>query len=135
MHIYIYTGHICTGDSGLNMETLNLQLFDENTLVIDPPVELNNDPIPELPTPTSPLDKLEQTLATIFPDNQEETKVSKARKILGEIADTLPDEKLESLVTDFEYLADSWLDVFEKRVFGGKTLKEVIGTSANENTK
>ncbi len=117
------------------METANLQLFDENTLVIDPPAELKNEPIPEPSVPTNPLDQLEKTLAAIFPDNQEETKVSKARKILGEAADTLPDEKLESLVTDFEYLADSWLDVFEKRVFGGKTLKEVIGTSANENTK
>ncbi len=117
------------------METLSLQLFDENTLVIDPPMELNNEPVPVPTPPTSPLDQLEKTLATIFPDNQEETKVSKARKILGETADTLHDEKLESLVTDFEYLADTWLDVFEKRVFGGKTLKEVIGTSANENTK
>lgn len=119
------------------MENLNLQLFDENNLVTNPPLEQNSlDVVPEPSIlPTNPLSDLEKTLTSIFPDNQEDTKVSKARKILGEIADSLPDENIENLVTDFEYLADTWLDVFEKRVFAGKTLKEVMGTSTNGNTK
>ncbi len=118
------------------METISLQLFDENNLVIEPPKELNSsEPIPENPTPANPLNQLEKTLSAIFPDNQEESKVNKARKILGEVAGSLPDEKIETIVTDFEYLVDSWLDVFEKRVFGGQTLKEIMGTSAYGNTK
>lgn len=119
------------------METISLQLFDENNLVIEPPMELSSiEPLSENSTQTTnPLDQLEKTLSTIFPDNQEESKVNKARKILGETAESLPDEKIESIVTDFEYLVDSWLDVFEKRVFGGKTLKNILGTSAYGNTK
>ena len=119
------------------METLNLQLFDQNNLVINPTGESNNhECVSENPTPiVNPLNQLEKTLSTIFPDNKEESKVNKARKILGETAVSLTDEKIENIVTDFEYLIDTWMDLFEKNVFGGQTLKEIMGTSANGNTK
>lgn len=119
------------------MEPINLQLFDENNFVIEPQKESNNTKsLSENLTPAvNPLNQLEKTLSTIFPDNKEESKVNKARKILGETADCLTDEKIENIVTDFEYLIDTWMDLFEKKVFGGKTLKEIVGTSAYGNTK
>ncbi|OGE19180.1 hypothetical protein A3J19_01210 [Candidatus Daviesbacteria bacterium RIFCSPLOWO2_02_FULL_41_8] len=119
------------------MENLNLQLFGENSLEINPPEELNNtESLPKSPVPTpDPIKEFENVIATIFPTNQEENKLHKARGILGESARDYTDEELNYLVTDFEYLVDTWLDLFEKRVFQGKTLKELVGESANGNTK
>ena len=38
-----------------------------------------------------------------------------------------PTEKLvETIVTEFQFLIDTWLDEYEKDVFKGLTLKEVI---------
>ncbi len=119
------------------METINQQFFDENILVSEPPVELNNNEavIEVYDAPMNPLNQLEHTIATIFPTNQEENKIIKARGVLGETARDFTDEQLGYLVTDFEYLVDSWLDLFEKRVFAGKTLRELLGESANGNAK
>lgn len=69
---------------------------------------------------------LESTLNSIFPEKQQETKVTKARGILGEISVSYTDEGLEKLVTDFEFLADTWLDLFERQIFEGKTLKQLL---------
>lgn len=84
---------------------------------------------------TNPLNQLEQTLAAIFPTNQEENKINKIRGILGQSARDFTDEQLGYLVTDFEYLVDTWLDLFEKKLFQGKTLRELLGESVNGNTK
>lgn len=69
---------------------------------------------------------LESTLNTIFPGKQQETKLTRAKKILGDLSSSYSDERLENLVTDFQFLADSWLDLFEKGIFEGKTLKELL---------
>ncbi len=119
------------------MENLNLRLFNQNSLVTESPKELNShEVISEVnESPANPLNQLEQTLATIFPTDREENRVSKARGILGESARDFTDEQLGYLVTDFEYLVDTWLDLFEKKMLEGKTLKEVIGESVHGNTK
>ncbi|MDO8657608.1 MAG: hypothetical protein Q7K55_02610 [Candidatus Levybacteria bacterium] len=120
------------------MENLNLQLFGENDLVNDPQEELKTPKfLPQEPTPSTPnpIKEFENVIATIFPTSQEENKLHKARGILGESARDYTDEDLNYLVTDFEYLVDTWLDLFEKRLFLGKTLKELVGESANGNTK
>lgn len=119
------------------METINLQLFDQNNLAFDPTKESNNKEavIEANKAPINPLNQLEHTLATIFPTNQEENKIIKARGILGELSRDFTDEQLGYLVTDFEYLVDTWLDLFERKMFEGKTLRELTGESANGNTK
>lgn len=115
------------------METINLQLFEQNTHVPENSVRVK-EVLPEK-QPQTPLKSLEQTLSSIFPDNQEENKVNKARKILGETVISYSDEQLAGVVTDFEYLIDCWLDLFEKQTFEGKTLRELLGTSVYEHTK
>ena len=70
---------------------------------------------------------VENALNSIFPKSIEETKATRTRRLLGQIAEDLSDEQLESLHTKFQYLIDSWLDLFEQQVFQGKTLKEVLG--------
>ena len=53
-------------------------------------------------------------------------KLEKAREILGELAAELSDEELKTIVTEVQFLADSWLDEFERGIFAGKTLNELL---------
>ncbi len=45
---------------------------------------------------------------------------------MGESASSLTDEKVYDLVVEMQYLVDTWLEEYEKDVFDGKTLKELI---------
>jgi hypothetical protein len=38
----------------------------------------------------------------------------------------LSDEQVEVIAGQFQFLIDSWLDEFEKEIFDGLTLKEII---------
>lgn len=110
------------------METLNLSLYP--TLEINPKIISVQKQIPETVEsnnlPTNPLSSLENALSTILPKEIEETNIIRARRILGETANEMSDEQIECLVTEFQFLINSWLDEFEKEVFSGKTLKEIL---------
>lgn len=67
---------------------------------------------------------LESALKSIFPSNQEESKLLSARKTLGNIAMDLSDDELESYLTEFQYLINCWLDSYEKELFDNKTLNQ-----------
>lgn len=69
---------------------------------------------------------LETTLNSLFPTEQEENKVAKARKHLGETAKNLSDPQVENIISEFQFLIDSWMDEYEKEVFNGLTLKEIL---------
>ncbi|OGK13808.1 hypothetical protein A3H80_01230 [Candidatus Roizmanbacteria bacterium RIFCSPLOWO2_02_FULL_37_19] len=75
---------------------------------------------------SNPQQVLENTLKSIFPTSQEENKLHRARSILGETVQDLPDSILESFITELEYLAVSWLDDYEQTVFEGFTLDELL---------
>ncbi len=68
----------------------------------------------------------EYALNNIFPDNKEESKLQKARKILGETAKGQSDNEIQVFVTELQCLIDSWFDYFEKEVFEGVTLKQLL---------
>jgi len=104
------------------METLNLLHYPSietttTALISGPQVQLKN------------------ALSAIFPQPTEENQIISARRKLGETAKTLTDEQIECMVTDFQYLIDTWLDEFECEVFGGKTLKKLLGDKEYANTK
>ncbi|MDD2251273.1 MAG: hypothetical protein PHE92_09300 [Candidatus Cloacimonetes bacterium] len=65
-------------------------------------------------------------LDSIFPTRQEETRIAKARRILEEIGSDLSDEELEIYLIKFEFLLDTWIDNFEKDIFEGKTLNQLL---------
>lgn len=104
------------------MQNTELQLFD--------PRELNPTVIKQNESSVSPLynpqKSLEESLNSILPNHQEETKIQKARRILGEVATEATDEKLEIFLTEAQYLLDTWLDTFERDIFDGLTLKQVL---------
>ncbi len=81
------------------------------------------------PNSFNPQQSIETAINNIFPLASEENKTIKLRKALGETAKSLPDEQIETIGTEFQFLIDSWMDDFEKEVFSGQTLKEVLHDS------
>lgn len=63
-------------------------------------------------------------LNTMFPEQSHEDKaLQKAKEILGEGYST---EDVKSLIASFEYLIGAWLEDYERKVFGNKTVKEIL---------
>lgn len=69
---------------------------------------------------------IQDALRQIFPEQHEETRIQKARTIMGEAIKDLTDEELDKYLIEFQYLIDSWLDEYEQQVFGGITLQQVL---------
>ncbi len=74
----------------------------------------------------NPQKTLENVLANIFPKPQEENRLIRARVILGEDVKDVLDENLQIFTTELQYLISSWFDQYEKKVFGGATLREIL---------
>lgn len=107
------------------MVNTELQLFD--------PREISNVHITNAslehkpPQPTyNPQKSIEEGLNALFPTHKEETKLQKARRVLGEVSSEVTDAQLEVFLTEVQFLLDSWLDGFEKELFDGLTLKQIL---------
>ena len=74
----------------------------------------------------NPHTSIENALNAIFPEKIEENRITRTRRLLSETAKTLSDEQIECINAEFQFLIDTWLDEFEKEVFTGRTLKEVL---------
>jgi len=57
----------------------------------------------------------------------EDTDIEEAREILGDTAKQLTDEQLKDICVEIQFLVESWLDEYERSVFNGKTLRELLG--------
>lgn len=78
---------------------------------------------PEFPEPNN----LKQSLDSLFPEQQYADKaIQKAKEILGEVAKTFTEEQLRDIVSEVQFLTTTWLDDFERGVFDGKTLNELL---------
>lgn len=53
--------------------------------------------------------------------------VKETREVLGDTANDLSDSQVYDLSCEIQFLVDSWLEEFEKNIFEGKTLDELIG--------
>lgn len=69
---------------------------------------------------------LKKSLDDLFPEQQYEKSVQKAKEILGPLANNLCASELRDVIAETEYLVGSWLDVFEREIFAGKTLNELL---------
>lgn len=54
--------------------------------------------------------------------------IQESRKLLGRLGETMSDREIEELTFLYESLASSWLDDYEKTVFQGKTIKQLLTT-------
>lgn len=57
----------------------------------------------------------------------EEIDLAKARSILGNIARKMSDDELKDACVEMQYLIETWLDEYERSIFDGKTLRELLG--------
>ncbi len=67
---------------------------------------------------------LDKKLNEMLPEENKESKIiQSAKEILG---DNYTTEEIKEITASFEYLTSNWLEEYEKKVFGGKTLKEIL---------
>ncbi len=75
---------------------------------------------------TGYIDNPLSTLENLFPSQTINSQVEKNRKKLGNLNEVLSDEQLQTMTSDFQFLIDAWLDQFEKDIFGGLTLQNLL---------
>ncbi len=108
------------------MQTTELPLFSAiKTPILIPQQKEITPPQTTVYTP-DPHTVITNALGSIFSTPAEEGKVTKTRRILGETAKTFSDEHIETIITQFQFPIDTWMDEYERDVFSGLTLKEVI---------
>lgn len=59
-------------------------------------------------------------------DHAEERHIEQARRIMGEAVSELTDHELETYLTKFQYLLDTWFDEFERGLFDNRTLQQLL---------
>ena len=63
----------------------------------------------------------------LFPEQERYDKdIKLAKQALRDLAWELSPEQLKDIVTEVQFLCESWLDDFERTVFDGLTLKEML---------
>jgi hypothetical protein len=109
----------------MNTPELALREIPKQTLKFDIPA-LPDDTSQSQVSATKSYNSIEHAISAIFPTPAVEKKLTKTRSLLGEASHSLSNEQVECLISEFQFLVDTWLDEFEQDVFGGKTLKEVL---------
>ncbi|HYM65160.1 MAG TPA: hypothetical protein VES68_01600 [Candidatus Sulfotelmatobacter sp.] len=70
---------------------------------------------------------LRQSLDELFPEQKiEEKKLQEAKKILGTLSYELTPAQLNEAIIEIEFLSESWLNDFERSIFNGLTLQELL---------
>lgn len=118
------------------MNTDNLPLFSipsNNSKTVTPQIteEKIVAPLAEVlkttPISTHPSQSLTKSLDDLFPEQAHEEKAMKrAKEVLGSVGETLIDEQLRDIVSEVQFLVTTWLDDFEKSIFKGLTLRELL---------
>ncbi len=111
------------------METVQ-QSFITEEQVVTPTIEIlenikpvNNEPLTIKNIPKT----VTQSFDELFPEQQHDEKnLQKAKEILGEEATQFTNAQLKDIVSEVQYLVESWLDDFEREIFEGLTLKELL---------
>lgn len=112
------------------MQTAEQQLLIREEQHITPAVGVLNEIIsapPEHLQPTEVSQSVSDVLEKLFPEQEyEEKTIQMAKEILGDIAKEYSPEELKCAIIEMQYLIDTWLDDFEKKIFNGMTLKELL---------
>ncbi len=81
----------------------------------------------QIPTLTlANFNELNRTLSPFVSQANKESQLEKSRRILGEVASDIPDDDLQIFLTEIQYLINSWFDHYEKQVFNGQTLRQIL---------
>lgn len=75
------------------------------------------------------LQSLNSLLTTLYPENRPEDKeILTVKKILGEKGSAMSYEEIKDLIAKVQYLIDSMLNQFERKLYKGKTLQELLSS-------
>lgn len=109
------------------MNNLDLPLFSllESTSSLTHRPQETRQIEPQTPL-SNPLTPIENAINSIFPQQTEENKIIRTRTLLGKVGKTLPDEQIECINTEYQFMIDTWLDEYEKALFNGTTLQEIL---------
>lgn len=107
------------------MTEQQLLILEEHNLtplkkVLD--ASLSSHPNPQKNTPS-----IKESLDTLFPEQQhEEKQIKKAKEILGTLSEEFTEVQLRDAITEIQFLTEYWLDDFERQIFHGVTLQELL---------
>jgi len=66
-------------------------------------------------------------ITDLFPEQKfEDKEVKKIRELLGDVAINMTSEEIKTFTAEVRYLCDSLLDSFERNLFQGMTLQELL---------
>lgn len=109
------------------MEALAVQQYRTDTNIS---TQVSSIPATQNPLPHHPHTVLQNAFNEAFTSNLElDNNIGRIRRILGVTAITLSDEQIESIISEFQFLIGAWMDEFEKELFHGMTLQEVINST------
>lgn len=70
---------------------------------------------------------IKKSLDQLFPEQQYDDKdIQKVKDILGPLATKFSASELRDIVAETQFLVGSWLDDFEREIFNGLTLNELL---------
>lgn len=118
------------------MNVVEQQLLIPEERIIKPLNEVLDIVTPKLetaPKPQEPITQnLRQSLDELFPEQKyEEKDIQKAKEVLGKITDEFTETQLKAVIAEVQCLAESWLDDFEREIFKGMTLNELLHEKGN----
>lgn len=109
----------------MEMHTAELPLFSSSSLPIytqDQIIEPLTQVFDEYPK-RAPLSSLQD----LFPEQQfEDKEIKKVRELLGSTGADMTTDEMKTFISGVRYLCDSILDNFERNVFQGMTLQELL---------
>ena len=121
---------------GSELQLFSIQEFDKNSIskqelpiitesqIIIPLAEILNETAPKTEGVST---TLKQSLDDLFPEQKYDDKnIQEAKKTLGTLANEFTPEQLKDAVVEIQFLAESWLDDFEREIFQGKTITELL---------
>lgn len=99
--------------------------------IISPLVEIFDKVTQEPPGKTNPSKPLSQSITeslnNLFPEQQYTDKdIQKSKEALGKLTSEFTTDQLKDVITEVKFLAETWLDDFEREIFKGRTLKELL---------
>lgn len=114
------------------MQTIEQQLplITEEKIIAPLEIVLNEvtpKTTPQTPQTLNSTQAVKQCLDDLFPEQRyEEKDIQRTKEILGELANKYSPEQLKGTIIEIQHLAQTWLDDFERDIFKGLTLKEIL---------
>ena len=113
IHIWIYT---------INIWIARITSMNLNQEILQQPLQF-----PHSSTKITTPESITALLNALFPEQaQEEKELKQVKAILGNLTQTLSIDEIHILITEIQYLVNFWLDTYEKEVFKGKSIKDIL---------